>query len=49
MLLSSVLATMPAWNLLDLTAIVAVADRNDEDGESLEDIVDKQTPEEPTE
>ena len=49
MLLSSVLATMPAWNAFDLTSIVAIADRKDEDGESLEDIVDKQTPEEPTE
>ena len=42
LLLSSLAATMPAWNLLDPLAIVAVADGGGGDGESLEDIVENQ-------
>ena len=43
LLLSSIVATMPAWNLLDPLAIVPVADRDDSDsGETLEDIVETQ-------
>ena len=43
LLLSSVLATMPAWNLLDPLAIAAVADRDDDESEeSLEELVEKQ-------
>ena len=43
LMLSSLVATMPAWNLLDPLAIIPVADaENETDSESLEDIVNSQ-------
>lgn len=42
LLMSSLMAAMPAWNLLDPLAIMSVADKGDGDGESLEDIVENQ-------
>lgn len=41
-LMSSLMAAMPAWNLLDPLAIVSVAEKGNGDGESLEDIVETQ-------
>ena len=42
-MLSSILASMPAWSLFDPMAVVSFAESSeDEDGESLEDIVETQ-------
>ncbi|MEM7473566.1 MAG: DUF4347 domain-containing protein [Planctomycetota bacterium] len=42
-LLSSVMAAMPAWNLLDPLAIVSISDETEEqDDESLEELVENQ-------
>ena len=42
LLMSTMLAAMPAWNLLDPLAIVPISDNEDSDGETLEDIVKEQ-------
>ena len=45
-LLSSMLASMPTWTLVDPLSVVSVSDdREDEDGESLEQLVEKQNDE----